>query len=175
MKTEVRICGLGGQGVVLAGQILGRAAAYDGKNVVQTQTYGAEARGSPAKSEVIISDSKIGYPVVRKCDVLVAMSQEAAEANIKDLKEEGTLIIDSSIVTKAPETKAKTLSIPATQAAEASLGNRLYANMVMLGALTEAAKIASEKAMQKAIEDTVAAKDAEADKQAYKKGKDLVG
>jgi 2-oxoglutarate ferredoxin oxidoreductase subunit gamma len=174
LKTEVRICGLGGQGVVLAGQILGRAAAYDGKNVVQTQTYGAEARGSAAKSEVIISDGKIGYPVVRKCDVLVAMSQEAAEANIKDLKEEGTLILDSSIVTKTPETKANTLSIPATQAAEASFGNKLYANMVMLGALTETTRIASEKAMQKAIEDTVAAKDAEANKQAYRKGKDLV-
>ncbi len=74
----MRISGLGGQGVVLAGQILGRAAVYDGKNVVQTQSYGAEARGSTAKSEIIISDGKIGFPMVRKCDVLVAMNQEAA-------------------------------------------------------------------------------------------------
>jgi 2-oxoglutarate ferredoxin oxidoreductase subunit gamma len=174
LKTEVRICGLGGQGVILAGQILGRAAAYDGKNVVQTQTYGAEARGSAAKSEVIISDSKIGYPMVRKCDVLVTMSQEAAEANIKDLKENGTLIIDGTTVTKAPETKARIVKISATHEAEASFGARLYANMIMLGTLNEATKIVSEKAMQKAIEDTVVAKDAEANKQAYRKGRGVV-
>ncbi|MCK4435688.1 2-oxoacid:acceptor oxidoreductase family protein, partial [Candidatus Bathyarchaeota archaeon] len=60
-KIEVRICGLGGQGVVLAGRVLGRAAVYDGKKVVQTQSYGAEARGSAAKSEVIIADKKIGF------------------------------------------------------------------------------------------------------------------
>ena len=63
-RLDVRICGLGGQGVVLAGQILGRAAVYDGRNVVQTQSYGAEARGSAAKSEVIIADNKIGFPTV---------------------------------------------------------------------------------------------------------------
>jgi len=78
-RIEVRICGLGGQGVVLAGQILGRAAVFDGKNVVQTQSYGSEARGSAAKSEIIISDEKIGYPMVRKCDILVAMSQSALD------------------------------------------------------------------------------------------------
>ncbi|MGD8546126.1 MAG: 2-oxoacid:acceptor oxidoreductase family protein, partial [Candidatus Bathyarchaeota archaeon] len=76
-RTEIRISGLGGQGVVLAGQILGRAAVLSGKNAVQTQIYGAEARGSAAKSEVIISDGKIGYPYVRKCDILVTMSRIA--------------------------------------------------------------------------------------------------
>jgi len=85
-RVEVRICGLGGQGVVLAGQILGKAAVYDGWNVVQTQSYGAEARGTTAKSEVIISDGPIGFPMVRKCDILIAMSQEALDKNVKDLK-----------------------------------------------------------------------------------------
>ncbi|RLI42851.1 2-oxoacid:ferredoxin oxidoreductase subunit gamma, partial [Candidatus Bathyarchaeota archaeon] len=107
MKVEVRISGLGGQGVILAGQILGRAAVHDGKNAVQTQSYGAEARGSAAKSEVIISDDKIGFPVVRKCDILVAMSQEAVEKNVKDLKEDGILVVDSLMVKNVPKVKAR--------------------------------------------------------------------
>lgn len=90
-KIEIRIGGRGGQGVVLAGQILGRAAVYDGKNSVQTQSYGAEARGSATKSEVIIFDSKIHFPFVRKCDLLIAMDQRAVKENIKDLKENGML------------------------------------------------------------------------------------
>lgn len=174
MKIEVRISGLGGQGVVLAGQILGRAAAYDGKNVVQTQSYGAEARGSAAKSEIIISDAKIGFPMVGKCDILIALSQEAAEKNVKDLKEDGTLLIDSSIVKSVPETKAKAFMIPATQVAETSCGERLFANIVMLGALTEATHIVSETAMTKAIEDTVAGKNADMNKRAYEEGRESI-
>jgi len=173
-KTEVRISGLGGQGVVLAGQILGRAAVYDGKNAVQTQSYGAEARGSAAKSEVIISDGKIGFPMVRKYDILVAMSQETAEKNIKDLKEDGILLIDSSTVKKVPETKVRTFKIPATETAEKTFGAKIYANMLMLGALTKATHVVSENAMEKAIEDTVGEKEANINKQAYKKGGELL-
>lgn len=117
-KVEVRICGLGGQGVVLAGQILGRAAVYDGKNVVQTQSYGAEARGSAAKSEVIISEEKIGYPMVRKCDVLVAMTQSTLDSNIKDLKEDAVLLVDEDLVKQVPETKAKVYKLPITRVAQ---------------------------------------------------------
>lgn len=150
-SVEVRICGLGGQGVVLAGQILGRAAVYDGKNVVQTQSYGAEARGSAAKSEVIISDQKIGYPMVRKCDILVAMSQSAINAHIKDLKENATLLVDKNLVKQIPEIKAKVYNLPTTKVAETQLRSKMYANVVMLGALTEITKIVSKEAMKKAI------------------------
>lgn len=166
----MRICGLGGQGVVLAGQILGRAAAYDGKNVVQTQTYGAEARGSAAKSEVIISDGRIGFPMIRKCDLLIALSQEAVEKNIKDLKEEGKLLMDSGMIKNVPETKAEVHKIPATQIAEKSSGDRLYANMVMLGALTRVAGTVSEDSMEKAIIDTVSENAKTANLQAFRKG-----
>jgi 2-oxoglutarate ferredoxin oxidoreductase subunit gamma len=174
-KVEVRISGLGGQGVVLAGQILGRAAVYDGKNVVQTQSYGAEARGGAAKSEVIISDGKVGFPMVRKCDILIAMSQEAVAKNIKDLKEDGMLFIDSSIVKDVPETKARTFKIPATQIAEKSFGEKLYANMLMLGALTKITEIVSEKFMEKAIMNIIPEKVLSTNLQAYKKGKGLIG
>lgn len=173
-KVEVRISGLGGQGVVLAGQILGRAAIYDGKNVVQTQSYGAEARGSIAKSEVMISDDKIGFPMIRRCDILVAMNQEALDRHLKDLKEDGVLIVDSTYVKKIPETKAKISKIPATEHAEKTFGGKIYANMLMLGALMKVTGVVSEKAMKKAIQDAVTKNIATINKEAYEKGKQLI-
>jgi len=173
-KVEVRISGLGGQGVVLAGQILGRAAAYDGKNVVQTQSYGAEARGSAARSEVIISEGKIGFPEVRKCDILIAMNQEALDRHFKDLKKDGVLLIDSTYVNKTPSTRAKIFKIPATEIAEKTFGAKIYANMFMLGALTKITNIVSEKAIERAIEDTIGEKTSDTNRQAYKKGQELI-
>jgi 2-oxoglutarate ferredoxin oxidoreductase subunit gamma len=173
-KTEVRISGLGGQGVVLAGQILGKAAAYNGKNVVQTQSYGAEARGSVAKSEVIISDDKIGFPTIRRCDILVAMNQEALDRHMKDLKEDGVLIVDSTYVKKIPETKAKIFKISATEQAEKTFGDKIYANMLMLGALTKVTNIVSERTMKRAIRDDATKKTASINEEAYKKGRESV-
>jgi 2-oxoglutarate ferredoxin oxidoreductase subunit gamma len=170
-KTEVRIVGLGGQGIVIAGQILGRAAAYDRKNAVQTQSYGAEARGSAAKSEVIISDGKIGFPIVRKCDVLIAMSQETLEKNVKDLEENGTLLVDSSIIRDIPETSARVFKIPATQTSEKDFGEKLYANMIMLGALVKTTSIVSSNALENSIRDTVTKKAVSVNIEAYMKGK----
>lgn len=155
--------------MVLAGQILGKAAVLDGKNAVQTQTYGAEARGSAAKSEVIISTDKIGFPMVRKCDILIAMSQEAADNNIKDLKENGTILADSSNIASIPETKATIVKVPATQIAE-TCGEKLYANMVMLGVLMKATKIINQRSMEEAIENSVPTKATAANLQAFKKG-----
>ena len=172
-KMEIRISGLGGQGVVLAGQILGKAAVYSGKNAVQTQSYGAEARGSAAKSEVIISDGKIGFPIVRKCDVLVVMSQEAVEKNVKDLKEGGLLLIDSTIVMGVPKTTAKVFEIPATEISKKALGEKLYANMIMLGALIKITGIVNEESVEKAIDNTFQERIANVNIEAYKKGKEL--
>jgi 2-oxoglutarate ferredoxin oxidoreductase subunit gamma len=169
-KIEIRISGLGGQGVVLAGQILGRAAVYDGKNVVQTQSYGAEARGSMAKSEVIISDGKIGFPLVRRCDILVAMNQEALEKNIKDLREDGILLIDCGTVKNVPRNKAKVFKVPATEFAENYCGGKLYANMVMLGALIKMTKVVSKSSVELAIKNSVAEKAVVTNLQAFKKG-----
>jgi 2-oxoglutarate ferredoxin oxidoreductase subunit gamma len=135
----------------LAGQILGRAAVYDGKNVVQTQSYGAEARGSAAKSEVIISDERIGYPLVRKCDVLVALTQETLDANVKDLKEDAVVIVDEDLVKKTPETKVKVHKLPITRVAKTELKSEMYANVVMLGVLTKLTKIVSREAMERAV------------------------
>jgi 2-oxoglutarate ferredoxin oxidoreductase subunit gamma len=167
-RIEVRISGLGGQGAVLAGEILGRAAVYEGKYAVQTQDYGAEARGTAAKSEVIISDGKIGFPKVRKCDILVAMSQSAVEIHLKDLKEKGILIVDENMVKHLPETKAKVFRVPATKTAE------IYANVAMLGALTKITGIVKEKAIEKAISDSVPETAREANINAFKESLKLI-
>ena len=174
-RIEVRISGLGGQGVVLTGQILGRAAVYDGKHVVQTQSYGAEARGSAAKSEVIISDSEIGFPKVRKCDILVAMSQSAVEKHLKDLKEKGVLIVDEDTVEHIPKTKAKLFRIPATRVAKTGLKSRIYTNVVLLGALVGITGIVTAKSIEKAIGDVVPRESLEKNLKGFKRGLELVG
>jgi len=171
-KIEIRIGGHGGQGVVLAGRILGKAAIFDGKNVLQTQTYGAEARGSLARSEVIISDDRIGFPAVRKCDILVVMNQESLDKHLQYLKEDGMLIVDDT-VEKIPETKVKVFKVPATETAKKIFGDSLFANMVILGALTKITKIASEESMEKSIRESVAEKTIEANINAFKKGLQL--
>lgn len=168
-RTEIIMSGHGGQGVVLAGLILGKAAVFDGKNVLQTQTYGAEARGSLARSEVIISDSKIGFPKIRKCDILVAFNKESLEKYLQYLKEDGILIVDSSIE-KIPEIKEKMFKIPAIKTAKKAFGESIYANMVMLGALMKIAKIVSEEAMKKSIKENVAEKTEKTNLNALKKG-----
>ncbi len=175
MKTEIRISGLGGQGVVMAGQILGKTAVYSGKNAVQTQSYGSEARGSVAKSEVIISDGKIGYPQVRKCDVLIAMSQEAADKYLKDLKKNGILIIDSTYIKRDPDTEASFFKIPATEYAEKMFRTKVCANMFMLGVLAKVTDIINDRSMKKAIETTIMSDFVDIDRKAYKKGKELIG
>jgi 2-oxoglutarate ferredoxin oxidoreductase subunit gamma len=154
-RTEIRIGGLGGQGVVLTGEIFGRAAVYDEKHVVQTQSYGAEARGSATKSEVIIADKKVGFPIVRKCDFLVAMSQTALERHLKDLKEDGTLLVDEDLVREVPKIRAKIFKIPATKMAETKLKSKIFANVIMLGALTKITGIISQQAVEKAINESV--------------------
>jgi 2-oxoglutarate ferredoxin oxidoreductase subunit gamma len=123
--------------------------------VVQTQSYGAEARGSAAKSEVIISDEPIKFPKVRKCDILVAMSQTALDKHSKELKENGVLFVDKDMVIEVPELKAKIFWVSATKTAEAKFKRRIYANTVMLGALAKATRIVSRKAMETAIRDSV--------------------
>ncbi|MGB9777849.1 MAG: 2-oxoacid:acceptor oxidoreductase family protein [Candidatus Bathyarchaeales archaeon] len=173
-KIEIIIGGSGGQGVVLAGQILGKAVAYEGKKVLQTQSYGAEARGSLARSEVIISDEKIGFPAVRKCDILIAMNQESLNAHLSQLKDDGILVVDSTNVQKIPEKKAKIYKIPITETCRKIFGEATYANMVMLGALTKITRLVDGKTMEKVIGETVPPKTLEPNLKAFQKGQELI-
>jgi 2-oxoglutarate ferredoxin oxidoreductase subunit gamma len=172
-KTEIRLGGSGGQGVVLAAQILGKAAVLDGRNVLQTQAYGAEARGSMAKSEVIISDGKIGFPAVRKCDVLVAMNQESLNALVKDLKDNGMLIVDSTNVTEIPETRAQLHKVPITETAKKTFGEAFYANMIMLGTFIKLTNLVSKESLEKTIRENVSKKTIDKNIEAFQKGIEL--
>ena len=152
MKVEVRFAGLGGQGMVLAGQILGKAAVFDGLFAVQTQSYGAEARGSAAKSEVVISDKKVWFPFVRKCDVLIALSQQALNKYVEDLKENGVLIMDSGYIKEAPRSfKGKIYSFSFSKIAKEKFGNEIFANVIVLGFLSEMLHLVSEESLKKAV------------------------
>jgi len=169
-KTEIRIAGLGGQGVVLAGHILGKAAVNDGLQVVQTQSYGAEARGSAAKSEIILSNQKIGFPMVRKSDVLVAMNQTALDKHLKDLRADGVLIMDTETIKEAPSTKAKVFKVDATKIAETELKSKMYANMVMLGAIARITKLVTRGSVEKAIREIFSGEAADRNIAAFKAG-----
>ena len=171
MKKEVRFAGFGGQGVILAGVVLGTAAvSFDGKTAVQTQSYGAEARGGGARSELIISDQPIIYPRVTSPDVMVAMSAQAVKKYHDDLKKGALLIVDSDLVKEIPRKDLEEFHVPATEMAGKELGRVLVANMVMLGALVTLTGIVSHSAVKKAIELTVPKGTAELNLKAFDKG-----
>lgn len=174
-RAEVVIAGFGGQGIMLAGYILGYAATiYDRKNAVQMESYGPEARGGAAKTELIISTEEIDYPIVEEPDILVVMSQEAYTRYHSKVKSNGTLIIDEDLVdlTPPPPPGVSVYKVPATRIAEA-LGRRIVANMVMLGALCAITKVVSPKAMEEAIKSRVPKGTEELNIKAFRAGYDF--
>jgi len=130
---SIRFCGFGGQGIVLSAVILGTAAVTKrGLYAVQTQSYGSEARGGQCQSELIIAENPITSPATQEKDIMVAMFQTALDTYIPSLKKEGTLIVDPDMVNDLHGWDDRVLKVPATETA-INLGNRLCANMVVLG------------------------------------------
>ncbi|WP_456418945.1 2-oxoacid:acceptor oxidoreductase family protein [Methanocaldococcus infernus] len=170
-RIEVRLAGFGGQGIQLAGIILGRAAAlYEGRYAFQTQSIGPEARGGKSRAEVVISDNPRDYPKVRKLDILVTMSQEALDSYINDLPPGKILIYDKDMIKNPPKRDdIKIYEVPATSTAY-NLGNKIVANVVMLGALTKITKIVSEDSIKKAVLDMVKDKYKELNLKALEEG-----
>jgi 2-oxoglutarate ferredoxin oxidoreductase subunit gamma len=152
-RTEIRLGGLGGQGIIKSAVIIGEAASiHDGKEAVQTASYGPESRGSACKAEVIISDTPVDYPLVLTPHVMVALSNDAFHKYKDDLGEGGIAIIDSDLV-KAGKIKAgvQVFQVPAASTAHQVLKNPLLTNVLMLGAFTAITKAVTPKAMRKAI------------------------
>lgn len=150
--TQVRLSGFGGQGVVLAGILLGEAGAIDGKSVSGSNSYGAQARGSGCKSEIVFSDGSIDFPHLTTADILVAMSQGAYDTYCGDVKEDSGLILyDQNLVNPREDLRLRQLGVPATEVSVKKLKNKQVANIILLGLLIEITKIVSPKAMQKAI------------------------
>lgn len=151
-RIEIRLAGEGGQGMILAGIVLAEAAAiYQGKNAVQTQSYGPEARGGASKAEVIISDNEIDHPEVINADVLVAMSQEACDKYAVDVKRDGLLIVDKEKVGRVAIHHARVVRLPITRMAIEATGKTITANVVALGALVGLTNVVSRQAIEKAV------------------------
>ncbi len=149
-RYEIKLAGVGGQGIVLAGLVLAEAAVRDGKNVLQTQSYGAENRGGASVAEIIIAENDIAYPKVLRADLLLAMSQDAYVKNVHDLAEDGTLIVDSSI-DRADEIE-NGYSLPIFSLAKTATGSGASATMVALGIIAGLTKVLTPEAILKAVE-----------------------
>ncbi len=151
--VQVRFSGFGGQGIVLAGALLGEAGVRDGKHVAGSSSYGVQARGSGCKSEIVFSDGPIDFPHLTTADILVAMSQGAYNIYWEDVRERSGLILyDQGQVTPKEGLTIKQIGVPATEYALKRLKNKQAANIVLLGSLVEATKIVSSGAVRKAIQ-----------------------
>jgi 2-oxoglutarate ferredoxin oxidoreductase subunit gamma len=169
-RITVKFGGFGGQGIVLSSVVLGLSAVYDGKFVAQRASYGSEARGGRCKSEVIISDEEISYPLIDELNFLVVMSQQAYDSYLNEVKESGLMLIDPDMVDSTKKRdEIEILEIPAAITAD-NLGNRIVANMIMLGALQEKTGVVSKESLEKAIKNSVSKRFHEIDIQAMEAG-----
>jgi 2-oxoglutarate ferredoxin oxidoreductase subunit gamma len=154
--TEIKIGGLGGQGVILAGMIIGKAAAlFDKKDATLTQAFGPEARGSACSAQVIVSDGKILYPYVTHPDLMVVLSQDAYLRFVPELKPDGVLIIEQDLVKPTGLPKStKVFGVPATRIAE-ELGRKMVLNIVVVGFFAAVTKLVHVDAMRQAVKASV--------------------
>jgi 2-oxoglutarate ferredoxin oxidoreductase subunit gamma len=168
MRQEVRIAGFGGQGVGLAGYILGKAlTVYDDYEAVMTQAYGPEARGGASSADIVVSDEPIDYPFVQHPDILVVLSQEAYTRFRPTAKPDAIILIDEDLV--EPEMGDSPKRIPATRIAE-GIGRRIVANLVMLGFLVSITGLGSPQSLEKAIKTTVKPKTIPLNLEAFEHG-----
>jgi 2-oxoglutarate ferredoxin oxidoreductase subunit gamma len=171
-RTEVQLGGFGGQGIISAGKIVGQAAAiYDGLEVSFTQSYGPEARGGSAGSQVVISSDPIHHPHIIEPTDMIIMSQGAYVKYLPNLAPGGTLLIDDGLVSLPDDHRQDiaTYGLPATHIAE-KLGNNRAANTVMLGFWTAIMGVVSKEAMRQSVADSVPPKTIEVNMQAFDVG-----
>ena len=169
--NEIRISGFGGQGVIRCGYIIGKTAAlFDGKHATLTQSFGPEARGSACSAQIIVDSDPIRYPYLTTPDTVVAMSQEAYDKFGSDIKRNGTLMIDDDLVKpEAAPPGCRVYAIPATRIAE-DLGNRIAANVVMLGFLTAVTDIISVQSARRALPSSIPSRFLELNEKAFEEG-----
>ena len=171
--TEIRIAGFGGQGVILAGMILGRAASIiENRHATLIQSFGPEARGGACSAQLVLSEDQVLYPYVKHPDLLVAMSQEGLRKYQDSLKPTSKLIYESDLVdvSLAPEGVAQ-FGVPATAIAE-SLRRRIVTNIVMVGFITAVAEVIAHDAAKEAVMKSVPAGTERLNGQAFDLGYD---
>lgn len=172
--TDIRFSGFGGQGIIRCGLITGKALAlFDDKYATMTQSFGPEARGSACSSQLVVSDERVLYPYIEAPHILVSMSQEAYEKYEPELRDDGILLIDKDLVnTHPPRANIIEYGIPSTRFAE-SLGNRIVANLVMLGFFTAITRITTPESMKNALPGFVPERFLDLNKRAFDKGCDF--
>jgi 2-oxoglutarate ferredoxin oxidoreductase subunit gamma len=169
-RSEIRISGFGGQGVILAAYVIGKAAAVvEGRHATLNQSFGPEARGSACSAQLIVSDDPVMFPYVRRTDVLVTMSQEAYRLFKGETAEGGMILYDDSLVTPELHLGRELVGVPATRIAE-ELGRRVVSNMVVVGLFVEATKLVLPESARKAIESSVPAGTEELNLRAFERG-----
>ena len=175
-QTDITIAGVGGQGSILAGVILGSAAVtFDGKYATQTQAYSSELRGGFAATWVIISDDPIEFPRVISPDIMLAQAQDSIDRFGGVIKPDGVLIIDSDMVHGAPAHVKSRYAVPATTIARNELNVPMTANMIMLGALCSVTAVVSRQALEKAITKSVPKGKESVNLEAFRLGLERVG
>jgi 2-oxoglutarate ferredoxin oxidoreductase subunit gamma len=152
---EIRLSGSGGQGLILAGIILARAAVIDKHKVTQTQSYGPESRGGYSRADVIISDREIFFPEATNFNCLLALTQEACDKYLFDLRETGILIIDTTFVKNLALAADNTYELPFTEIAMQKLGSPISTNVLSLALLVKVTGIVCEKALETSLRETV--------------------
>lgn len=170
-NVEIRIAGFGGQGVILAGMIIGRASAiYEKLNATLIQAFGPEARGSACSAQVMVSSSRIFYPYVTKSNILIAMSQDAYKKFTPELVDGGTLLIEEDLVkVDTKKKKVQVYGIPATRFAE-EIGRKLITNIVMVGFFAAVTKLVNPDSMRKSVKESVPKGTEELNLMAFEKG-----
>ena len=171
--TDIRFSGFGGQGIIRCALIAGKALnIYGGKFATMNQAIGPEARGGACSSQLVVSDERVLYPYIQAPDILVSMSQEAYDKYHGELKKGGTLIIDEDLVKPGtPPKGVRFFAVPSTRFAE-ELGNRIFANLVMMGFFTAVTGITSAEVMKKALPGLVPDRFLEKNYKAFDRGYD---
>jgi len=169
-RDEIILSGLGGQGIILAGYILGKAASlFDKKNATHIQDYGPEARGGACRTQVVISDSEISYPYIDNPSILAVMSQGAYDKYSPSMHQNTVLLADEDLVKLKKSKHASLFAVPATRIAQ-ELGRVAVANIVMLGFITAITKVVSVEAMKKAVFESVPKGTEELNMKAFDRG-----
>lgn len=174
MRKQLRLSGSGGQGVITAAIIFAEAAVAEGKEAVQSQSYGPEARGGASKSEVIIDDKPIFHPHVIVPDLVFAMTQKAADKYYHDLNPDGLLVLDEQLVPNVPDFP-HVVRIPITKLAIEEVGKPLFANIVALGALVRLTGLVSFDTIKQAVAHRVPPHTVEQNMKALQIGWDAAG
>ncbi len=170
MRTEMRLTGSGGQGLILAGIIFAEAALLDGKNSLQSQSYGPEARGGASKAEVIISNEEIDFPKVEMPSVLLSLTQVACDKYHGEISDDGIFIIDETVDLETVKDGVKLYRAPILKTATEVVGKSIVANIVAIGYITEITKIVSRESIEQAVLSRIPAGTEELNKKALQEG-----